>query len=165
MECSIEDCDREAASGRKGMCLMHYARVYKTGSPIKKERIYIKCKIDNCNNLSSRKSGLCLDHYKQSWYLQKVGRTALIERTSQEKWVNVGTGYIMVKQDGRLTYEHIVLAEKALGKPLPKGAIVHHMNQNRSDNYTPFNLVICPSQEYHLLLHRRMEEFGYGQNP
>jgi hypothetical protein len=33
--------------------------------------------------------------------------------------------------DGR--YEHIVLAERALGKPLPAGAEVHHVNGDKSD--------------------------------
>lgn len=61
----------------------------------------------------------------------------------------------MITIEGRRVYEHIYLAEKALGKPLPKGAIVHHMNENPADNFTPFNLVICPDQAYHLLLHRR----------
>lgn len=104
------------------------------------------------------------NEYKQQWYLRSQGRTELLPRPSKERWINVGSGYVMVKKDGKLTYEHIVLAEKALGKPLPKGAIVHHMNEDREDNHTPFNLIVCPSQEYHLLLHKRMKELGYGQD-
>ena len=50
---------------------------------------------------------------------------------------------------------HTVVAEKALGKQLPKGAIVHHANEIRHDN-SPANLVLCPNQAYHKLLHQRM---------
>jgi hypothetical protein len=58
-------------------------------------------------------------------------------------------------------YEHILLAEKALGKPLPPKAIVHHANGSK--NYGL--LVICPNQKYHALLHYRMralKECGYA---
>ena len=47
--------------------------------------------------------------------------------------------------------EHILIAEKALGKPLPKGAVIHHHGK-KTDNT---RLVVCQDQAYHLLLHRR----------
>lgn len=57
----------------------------------------------------------------------------------------------------RRKMEHVELAERALGKPLPLKAVVHHVNEKKSDNYTPFNLVVCPDQAYHKLLHRRRD--------
>ena len=69
-------------------------------------------------------------------------------------------GYeVLTKLDRKLNpiRFHVVLAERALGKPLPKFAVVHHHNGNKTDN-RPANLVICPNQKYHLMLHIRMEE-------
>lgn len=55
--------------------------------------------------------------------------------------------------------EHVLIAEKALGKPLPPCAIVHHHNGKKDDNKTPGNLVICQDIAYHLLLHQRMRAY------
>ena len=127
---------------------------YRNGRP------YVKCVTIDCTELTSSKHGLCTTHYKQRWYLNSVGRTELIERPSQERWIHSVSGYVMIKVNGELVYEHRVLAEKALGKKLPPEAIVHHTG-NPDDNHGAFKLVICPNQDYHLLLHRRMKELGY----
>lgn len=72
-----------------------------------------------------------------------------------------GLGYIMVlmpnhpraHQSGYVL-EHILVAEHALGHPLPLKAQVHHVNDNKAEN-RGFNLVICENQKYHALLHQR----------
>lgn len=51
-------------------------------------------------------------------------------------------------------FEHVLVVEAALGKPLPPGAEIHHVNENRSDN-RPANLVLCQDHLYHRLLHVR----------
>jgi hypothetical protein len=50
--------------------------------------------------------------------------------------------------------EHVLVASAAFGKPLPPKAEVHHVNGRRADN-EPKNLVICPDNAYHTLLHVR----------
>lgn len=52
--------------------------------------------------------------------------------------------------------EHIVIAEKALGRTLPIGAEVHHIDYNRGENKNT-NLVICQDHKYHALLHQRTD--------
>lgn len=57
---------------------------------------------------------------------------------------------------------HIARAEKALGKPLPPNAKVHHADGTKNP-YGP--LVICQDQAYHLLLHVRMRVKAAGGDP
>ena len=59
---------------------------------------------------------------------------------------------------------HVAAAEKALGRRLPKGAVVHHVDGDRM-NYRNSNLVLCPSNAYHKLLHRRMAAMAATGNP
>lgn len=72
-------------------------------------------------------------------------------------------GYLLVyapehpRQSDNCVYAHILESEKALGKPLPPGAVIHH--------YSKTQLVICNDQGYHMLLHRRtraLRACGHG---
>jgi hypothetical protein len=73
-------------------------------------------------------------------------------------------GYLDMRIDGRRVNEHILVAERALGKPLPKGSVVHHANQNKLDN-RPNNLAIFPNEAYHKLIHMRMAARDICGNP
>ena len=66
-----------------------------------------------------------------------------------------GSGYVR---------EHIIVAEKAFGGPLPTRAVVHHANGLPGDN-RPENLVVCEDQAYHLLIHQRMKARDACGNP
>lgn len=56
----------------------------------------------------------------------------------------------------RIPEEYTRIAERALGKSLPPGALVHHVNGDPLDNRNS-NLVICQDTAYHSLLHRRTD--------
>ncbi len=59
---------------------------------------------------------------------------------------------------GRRTREHVVVAEKALGKRLPRKAEVHHLDGDKGNNH-PANLVVCQDRAYHFLLHARQRAY------
>jgi len=68
-------------------------------------------------------------------------------------------GYISISNGtGKFIYEHVRVAEAAIGRQLPLGAQVHHVDGNPANN-TKTNLVICPDQKYHALLHRRTRAY------
>ena len=67
-------------------------------------------------------------------------------------------GYRAHKRNGKQVLEHILVVERVLGKPIPTGAIIHHVNERREDNRHE-NLVLCPDHGYHILLHQRMRAF------
>jgi hypothetical protein len=69
--------------------------------------------------------------------------------------------YVRRTQSHSRRFEHVRIAERALGRPLPPGAVVHHLNLDGLDN-RPENLVICPSQKYHALLHIRTNALAAG---
>ncbi len=57
--------------------------------------------------------------------------------------------------------EHVTIAEKALGKPLPRRSEVHHTNGKKVGG----TLIICENRRYHLLLHNReraLKESGHA---
>jgi len=64
-------------------------------------------------------------------------------------------GYVMVRLGkGLRRPEHLIIAERALGRALKRGEHVHHINCNPADNRNE-NLLIC-SNSYHAELHWRM---------
>lgn len=69
-------------------------------------------------------------------------------------------GYLMKRKrkhpkatgKGQYVFEHLILAEKALGKHLPQNAVVFHLDENKSGLD---NLVICQNNGYAQVLRRR----------
>ena len=106
-----------------------------------------KCLIENCVNSGPLRKGYCGTHY------QRLRRTGTAEKRRQGEIYSDGKYY---KQwtNGEKKHIHVRIAETVLGKSLPVGAVVHHINGDGHDNRN-INLVICKDQAYHMLLHIR----------
>ena len=112
------------------------------------------CSVDGCVK-SARSRGYCNAHHQAFWkhgdpLINKRNKHVLIGITDQ--------GYIVREKDGVRNREHVSVAEKAIGRKLIKGEIVHHVDGNRANNVGS-NLVICPNQAYHMLIHVRQRAF------
>src|ERR1700719_4302397 len=73
-------------------------------------------------------------------------------------------GYLVFRKNGKLLYHHIVVAEAALGRPVPDGAEVHHVDGDTSNSEST-NLVICPSHAYHFLIELRTKAYEACGDP
>lgn len=63
-----------------------------------------------------------------------------------------------------MVYEHVLVAERALGRFMPAGAEIHHVDGNPRNN-SASNLVICQDKAYHKHLHYRSSVLARGANP
>lgn len=74
-------------------------------------------------------------------------------------------GYIMVyapdhpRRDRRnYVLQHIIVAEKVLGRYLKDPECIHHVDEDPGHNKNG-NFVICEDKAYHMLIHRRKRAF------
>jgi len=120
------------------------------------------CSIDGCDKIH-RARGFCKKHYDG---LVNHGDPLAVSIKRPDGTGSITSdGYLMLTTlDGVKRFEHVLIAEKALGHRLPLGAEVHHVNENRLDN-SPSNLVICPDKAYHKLLHLRTKAIAACGNP
>ena len=116
------------------------------------------CSIDGCG-LPHIAKGYCQNHYRM---FRKHGTPTPAKRETKVHTAKGGYKFVMV--DGKTKYLHVIVAEQALGKPLPPGAEVHHINGDPADN-SPGNLVICPNHEYHMLIHQRERSLNACGDP
>jgi hypothetical protein len=102
---------------------------------------------------------------------QKAAMAERLQRTEVKANADAGrkaarprsSGYAATgKHAEKLKTVHRLRAERALGKPLPHGAVVHHADGSK-DPAAP--LVICQDLAYHHLLHFRIRVKQAGGDP
>ena len=93
------------------------------------------------------------------------------EHPSWKGGINKSNGKVYIKADGHHKADKngyvrkcVLVAEKALGKPFPLCAVVHHVD-SMQDNDKNNNLVLCENDNYHKLLHRRERAYHTCGNP
>ncbi len=62
-------------------------------------------------------------------------------------------GYILVKVENGLDFEHILVAQKKIGRRLNPNESVHHLNHLRADN-RPQNLAVMLNDDDHSYIHK-----------
>ena len=108
--------------------------------------------------------GMCGREFKlKPAYLPKTRKpTCSVE--CRKKLPSKAKKYVSQQQNGKDAYVHRLVAARALGKPLPPKAVVHHHDGVGVHN-TNNNLVICQNNGYHHFLHARQRIIRAGGNP
>ena len=55
--------------------------------------------------------------------------------------------------------EHRLIVEKKIGRKLKKEEVVHHINDNKTDNKIE-NLMLFPTNKEHIKFHTKLRQFG-----
>lgn len=137
--CSVPQCGRPHY--RRGFCIMHHERLRRRGDPGTAERLYapqvgLVCSVDGCGNPCYCR-GFCRLHYSRHRRLGDPGTAERLRtpRRREARWVD-REGYVRLSGD---RFEHRVVMEQMLGRPLLPRENVHHLNGVRHDN-CPENL-------------------------
>jgi uncharacterized protein YbaA (DUF1428 family) len=117
------------------------------------------CNYENCEG-SAKAKGFCEKHYNRQ---RLYGRLENIRRQKGTFTIS-SHGYKKITKNGEQVYSHIVRAEEALGKSLPKGAVVSFVG-SKNDNTKKQTIVICEDKAYSHNIKRREEALEVTGNP
>jgi hypothetical protein len=113
------------------------------------EKVCIQCGKRFCIDASRVANGRGKNCSRQCMAEGKKGKAFYSRPYTGKNYKIKGTGGV----DHHLLHREI--AEKALGKPLPEKAVVHHVNGTKIGS-----LVICEDRSYHNLIHVRMRAYA-----
>lgn len=115
------------------------------------------CSVPDCGRIVRSARGWCCTHYAR-WLATGDLGGAIRQQAPNGGGHKRRDGYVVLDFSGEKKLAHVALAESALGRRLPAGAEVHHIDEDPSNN-SPENLVVCPDAAYHKLLHQRQRAF------
>jgi hypothetical protein len=137
--CSVTECGRPHTA--QGYCAAHYQRWAKgkpvTDTPIGHADRHRRCKVDGCEDAHHAK-GYCRLHYKRWLYEGDVGPLG-----GKRPYGHITkAGYRRIGHK----FEHVLVMEAILGRPLRPKENVHHINGQRDDN-RPENLELWSTSQ------------------
>lgn len=141
-KCGAEGCEQKHFG--RGFCRVHYIAAFYPSRP--KPKVHagacVHCGGPNFNRHKGAKycSMACAAENRKKPFILKKGYKKLLipHHPRADK-----KGYV---------FEHIVVAEAAIGRALRAGEEVHHVDFNRANNH-PSNLEVCASHAEHMKRH------------
>lgn len=73
-------------------------------------------------------------------------------------------GYIVIRVGSKYAYEHRIVAEKKLGRPLRPKEKVHHIDENKQNN-APENILVVDGNANHYVHHRKTTHLRKPNEP
>ena len=116
------------------------------------KKMFDFCTVERCNKKHDAK-GFCSAHYHS---FMRYGDPLVARHGVRGTGWFDKKGYKYLPEDKKSKRVNRMVAEKVLGHPLPKGSVVHHVDENIHNNANN-NLVICQSYGYHRQIHMRMD--------
>lgn len=159
--CSVDGCKK--SSHCRSFCVKHYMRFKRHGDPLvsqKKSYTGILCARDGCG-VQATWAGWCGKHAMR---VKRYGNPDRIT-TEDERRIRSREAQPTLGKLKPTTYKkylgrhlHRRVAEEKIGRPLLRGEIVHHIDEDKHNNH-PDNLEILFDQSCHIRAHHKNGTF------
>jgi hypothetical protein len=138
--CTVDGCGRVLRA--HGYCAAHDNRFLRYGDPLGGPRGPRRdsraaapgqlCSIEGCGDLAHRRGWCWSHHYRWKRYRDPTAGGPRLRRG--QPWLKSRDGYIALTVNGRAVFQHRLVMEQHLGRPLWPDETVHHVNGDRADN-------------------------------